>query len=92
MAAVETPDRGPGQALGQDQRDALAALRAYSPEQVGGAEALLAHAARAHPFLVPDVGDAALLADPGLVHEPELDPFDLRVPGRRLADHARQGF
>ena len=23
---------------------------------------------------------------------PELDPFGLRVPGRRLADHGRQGF
>jgi hypothetical protein len=66
MAAVETPDRGPGQALGQDQGDALAALGADRAEQVGGAEALLPHPARTHPFLVPDAGRAALLPKPGL--------------------------
>jgi hypothetical protein len=80
MAAVETPDRGPGQALGQDQGDALAALGADRAEQVGGAEALLPHPARTHPFLVPDAGRAALLPNPGLVHEPQLDAPGLGVP------------
>ena len=40
---------------------------------------MLAHAARAHAFLVPDVGDAALLPDPGFVLEPQLDPSGLGV-------------
>src|SRR5215213_3126910 len=91
MAAVETPDRGPGQALGQDQRDALAALGTDRAEQVGGGEALLAHTARADPLLVPDVGDAALLADPGLVHEPQLDPLP-GVLAREPLDQVGQSF
>src|SRR4030095_10476342 len=66
----------------------LAAARA---EQVGGGEALLAHAARADPLLVPDVGDAALLADPGLVHEPQLDPLP-RVLAREPLDQVGQSF
>jgi hypothetical protein len=52
---------------------------------------LLPHAARAHAFLVPDVGDAALLADAGLVHEPELDPFP-EVVARDFLDQAGQVF
>ena len=52
---------------------------------------MLPHAARAHAFLVPDVGDAALLADTGLVHEPELDPFPGVVARDRL-DQAGQVF
>src|SRR3954453_10664811 len=47
---------------------------AHGPQQGGGGEAPLARPARARPFLVPDAGDAALLADPRLVHEPRLDP------------------
>src|SRR5690348_14873254 len=69
----------------------LAALGADRAEQVGGAETLLPHAARAHAFLVPDVGDAALLADTGLVHEPELDPFP-EVVARDFLDQAGQVF
>ena len=52
----------------------------------------LAHPARAHPLLVPDMGEAALLADPGLVHEPQLDPPGLGVPVRHLPDQAGQVF
>src|ERR671933_111134 len=44
------------------------------------------------PFLVPDVGEAALLPDPGLVHEPELDPPGLGMPVRRLPDQVAQVF
>ena len=47
----------------------------------------LAQPARADPFLVPDVGDAALLADPRLVHEPQLDP---RRPGVLARDRLDQ--
>jgi hypothetical protein len=89
MAAVETPDRGPGQALGQDERDAGVPLRADGPEQVGRGEALLAHAARALALLVPDVGRAPFLPDPGLILEPELDPRRLGMPGGDLLDQGR---
>jgi hypothetical protein len=37
------------------------------------------------------VGDAALLADAGLVHEPELDPFP-EVVARDFLDQAGQVF
>ncbi len=43
-----------------------------------------------HPFLVPDVGDAPLLPDPGLVREPQLDPLRLGVPGGDPADQVGQ--
>src|SRR3712207_7562699 len=49
---------------------------------------ILAPPARACPFLVPDAGDAALLADPRLVHEPELDPLP-GVLARDRPDQAR---
>ena len=53
---------------------------------------MLVHPARSDTFLVPDVGDPALLPDPGLVHKPELDPLGLGVPGRHLAHHVGQSF
>src|SRR3954470_17182780 len=84
MAAVETS--------GSTRATPPAALGADRAEQVGGAEALLPHAARAHALLVPDVGHAALLADAGLVHEPELDPPGLGVPVRHAPDQVRQLF
>jgi hypothetical protein len=68
---------GEGRGLGQDQRHAGIPLWADRAEEVDGGptpsgrplgdpgEALLAHAARAHAFLVPDVGRAPFLADPG---------------------------
>ncbi len=82
---------GRGRDLGQDQRDALAALGTDRAEQVGGGEALLAHTARADPLLVPDMGDAALLADPRLVHEPQLDPLP-GVLAREPLDQVGQSF
>jgi hypothetical protein len=83
---------GRGRDLRQDQGDTLATLGADGAEQVGGAEALLAHPARAHPLLVPDMGEAALLPDAGFVHEPQLDPRRFRMPVRGFSDHAGQGF
>ena len=83
---------GRGRDLGQDQRDARVALGADRAEQVGGGEALLVHPARAHALLVPDVGDAALLPDPGLVHEPELDPLASGCSRASRLDQAGQGF
>src|SRR4051794_12090538 len=83
---------GRGRDLGQHQRDALAALRAHGPEQVGRGEALLPHPARTRPSLVPDVREAALLPDPGLVHEPQLDPPGVGMPVRHTPDQVRQLF
>ena len=79
-----------GRDLGQHRGHALAALGTHGAEQVGGGEALLAHPARAHASGVPDVGDAPLLADPGLVHDPRLDPSRLGMPGGHLADQRGQ--
>jgi hypothetical protein len=81
-----------GRELGHGERDARVALGAHGPEQVGRGEALLMKAARTHALLGPDVGEAALLADPGLVHEPELDAPCLRVVGRDRVDQGRQAF
>src|SRR3954470_3343103 len=84
MAAVETS--------GSTRATPFAALGADRAEQVRRGEALLPHAARAHALLVPDVGQAALLADAGLVHEPQLDPRRLGVTVRRRPHRAGQGF
>ena len=43
-------------------------------EEVEAGEALVGQPLRAHPALVPAVADPALLADPGLILAPELDP------------------
>jgi hypothetical protein len=83
---------GHGRDLGQDQRHADIPLRADRTEEMGGGEALLAHAAWAHALLIPDVGRAPFLADPGFVLEPQLDPLGLGVPGGDLPDQGRQAF
>jgi hypothetical protein len=81
-----------GRDLGQDQRDAGVPLGADGAEQVDRGEAVLAPPARAHAPLVPDVGGAALLADAGLVLEPQLDPRGLGMLGRDPAHHLGQAF
>ena len=54
---------------------------------------MLVRPTRAGAFLVPDAGDAPFLPDPGLVHEPELDPpRRLRMLGGDLLHQAGQGF
>ena len=83
---------GCGRDLGQDQGHAGVACRADGTEQVGRREAVLVQPARPGAFLVPDVGDAALLADPGLIHEPELDPLGLGMPRCCFLHQAGQGF
>src|SRR5215212_1167493 len=71
MAAVETS----GSTNATPASHAGLPFRAGRAEQVRRGEALLPRPARPHPLLVPDVREAALLADAGLVHEPELDPL-----------------
>ena len=53
---------------------------------------LVAHRARPQTPLVPDVRDAPLLADAGLILEPQLDPLGLRMGGRYLGAALGQVF
>jgi hypothetical protein len=54
--------------------------------------AQVAHAARAHAALEPSAADAAGLADPGLVEEPDLEPRGLRVIAGDLGNQRREFF
>jgi hypothetical protein len=60
-----------GVAGGQDQGCALALLRADRTEDVGGGRTLVAGRAGAGAALGPAAGDLVLLADAGLVGEPD---------------------
>ena len=55
-----------------DDGGADAALGADRAKQVDGGMAVVAHHERSRPHRGPDVGVSALLADPGLVLEPDL--------------------
>ncbi len=66
----------------QDQRRALALLWADRSEDVGGSGSLVTGCARAGATLGPTTGDLVLLADPGLVLEPD---FYLVAVDRLLA-------
>lgn len=61
-----------GGAEGQDQGRALAVLRADGTEDVGRGVALVLRCRGPGPAPCPAAGDAVLLADPGLVGEPDL--------------------
>lgn len=67
------------------QARADAALRTDGTEQVGRGVARVLHGARARASARPDVGQRALLADPGLVLEPDLK----RLAAGFLRDHLR---
>ena len=60
----------------QDQGRALALLGADCTEDVGGSGALITGCARAGAALCPPAGDLVLLADTGLVLEPNLYCLD----------------
>ena len=68
----EVQGHRPGVAAGQDERGALAVVRADSPEDVGGRGSLIVRSAGPCPALGPAPRDLVLLANPGLVGEPEL--------------------
>ena len=61
---------GLGVDFGQDQADADAAGRTNRPENIRPIVALIAWRARSAAALGPDVGQAALLTDAGLVLPP----------------------
>jgi hypothetical protein len=60
-----------GIAAGQDECCALAVVRADRSEDVGGGGALIVRGAGSCPASGPAPRDLVLLADPGLVSEPE---------------------
>jgi hypothetical protein len=53
---------------------------------------VVAHPARPCPALVPDLRHPAFLADPGLIREPQLDPFGLRVTRGNIVHQPWQAF
>ena len=77
-----------GVAGGQDQGCALAVLRADRAEDVGRGGALVTRRARTGAALGPTAGDLVLLADAGLVGEPDfygvaVDAFARAIVSRR---------
>ena len=63
--------------LGQHQAGARAAPGTDGAEQVDVFVALVGRQARARAGSGPDAGAAVLLAEPGLILEPDLDPLPL---------------
>src|SRR6195952_2321819 len=74
------------------QARADAALRTDGTEQVGRGVARVLHGARARASARPDVGQRALLADPGLVLEPDLKRLAAGFLGDHLRDPRGEGF
>ena len=60
-----------GVAAGQDERGTLAVVRADGPEDIGRGGALIVRSGGPCPASGPAPRDLVLLADPGLVGEPE---------------------
>ena len=76
---------GGGVAAGQNARRTLAVLRADSAEDVGGGVALILWCGGSAAAPCPTTGDAVLLADPGLVGEPDLYRVEADAPFARDA-------
>src|SRR6266851_8164921 len=64
---------GVGIDLGEDEREGIVGGRPHGGIEVGGNEALVGEARRTLALGPPAVAIAPLLADPRLVHEPDLD-------------------
>jgi hypothetical protein len=54
--------------------------------------AQVAHPTRAHALLVPPSADAAGLADPRFVEEPDLEPFGFGMVAGERGDQRRKFF
>ncbi len=68
----EVQGHRPGVAAGQDERRALAIKRADGSKYIGGRGSLIVRSAGPCSASGPAPRDLVLLADPGLVSEPEL--------------------
>ena len=71
--AIEEYVHGVGIDLGEDEREGIVGGRPHGGIEVGGNEALVGEARRTLALRPPAVAIAPLLADPRLVHEPDLD-------------------
>src|SRR5215211_7535679 len=89
---VQVELHGFGVGVGQREGRAGAARRTDSPEQVGAVVALIGGLAgsRAAPGPLPH--DPVLLADAGLVLEPDFDRFALREVGEMGPQRGREVF
>ncbi len=76
----------------QDQAYRDAALRTGGAEQIGPVVALVARGAGPRSPLGPDAGQRALLADPGLVLEPDFDRLVFGVVGELRRDRRGEVF
>ena len=81
-----------GVAGGQDERGSLALAGADRPEDVGGSGALIVRRRGPRAASCPAPGDLVLLADAGLVPEPDLYRPAFRCPLRAIASSVRGKF
>jgi hypothetical protein len=89
---IEHRLHGGGAHHGQDQGDAGITRRADGAEQVDRLVAQVAHPARAHALLVPPSADAAGLADPHFIQEPDLEPFGFGMVAGERGDQRGEFF
>src|SRR5437764_11965917 len=83
---------GRGVGVGQDQGGADGALGADRAEQVGPRVATVAGRSRPGAAPRPDPGQGALLADAGLVLEPDLDRLATGMLGQRSRHQLGEAF
>src|SRR5712692_10639039 len=76
---------GVGIDLGEDEREGIVGGRPHGGIEVGGNEALVGEARRTLALGQPAVAIAPLLADPRLVHEPDLDILSRLLGPHRVA-------
>ena len=89
---VEHQLHGRGRDVGEDQRDTGVALGADGTEQIGRLVAEVTPATGSMALLEPATADAAGLADPGLVQEPDLETLGVGMRGFDLGDQGRELF
>lgn len=78
--------------FGHDQSDAEITRGTDGAEDIGEVVALIADRGGTCAFQRPDIGQAALLADPGLILPPQFDRLGAGVLGDRLGDQAGEVF
>src|SRR4051794_2530471 len=90
LGQVQAGGRGVG--VGQDEGGTDGPLRTDRPEQVGPGVAAVAGRPGPGAAPRPDPGQRALLADAGLILEPDLDRLAAGVLGQRLAYQLGEAF
>lgn len=79
-----------GVAPGQDQTDGFASLGTDGAEDIGGGGALVGWRGRTAATPGPAAGDLVLLANSGLVGEPDLYGGGIKAPPLRDCRHCRR--